>query len=646
MADREGRQVAAVKLPDGKELEIEAGESAGKVAARIGEGLARAALVARVDGREVDLEAPVEGGELFEVITANSPEGLEVLRHSTAHAMAQAITELYPGSRLTIGPPIQDGFYYDIEVEGRITDDDLPRIEERMREIIARDLPIEREEVSKAQARALYEDNPFKRELIDALEEGEITVYRQGDFFDLCRGPHVPSTGRLGEFKLQNIAGAYWRGDESNPMLTRIYGTAWPTRKELKAYLRRLEEARERDHRRIGRDLKLFTFSPDVGAGIPLFLPKGEMLRHLMEGYVREVQTRHGYQHVWTGNLANERLYERSGHLEHYRDAMYPPMVDGETQYRLKPMNCPSHMTLFNSEGHSYRDLPLRYAEFATLYRYEKSGELTGLTRVRALTQDDAHVFCTEGQVQEEFGRALAIIQEVLDTYGFEDYRVRLSMRDPEGGKYIADDEKWSRAEDALREALDAAGLAYEEVAGEAAFYGPKADFMARDVLGREWQLSTIQVDFIQPGRLGCEYIGEDGEGHTPVMLHRAVTGTTERFMAVLVEHYAGAFPLWLSPVQAVVIPVADRHLEYAATVEKQLADAGLRVEVDDTANSMQKKIRENARQKIPYLLVVGEREAESAGVNVRRRGQKEGEAMPAAEFVRRTLEEVARRER
>lgn len=638
--------MAAVRLPDGRELEVEAGESAREVAARIGERLARDAVVARVDGRVVDLDAPLEGGESFEVLTASSPEGLEVMRHSTAHAMAQAILELYPGSRLTIGPPIQDGFYYDIEVEGRITDEDLPRIEERMREIVERDLPIECEEVSKAQARALYSDNPFKLELIDALEEGDITVYRQGEFFDLCRGPHVPSTGRLGEFRLQNIAGAYWRGDESRPMLTRIYGTAWPTRKELKAYLRRLEEARERDHRRIGRDLKLFTFSPDVGAGIPLFLPKGEMLRHLMEGYVREVQTRHGYRHVWTGNLVNERLYERSGHLEHYRDAMYPPMVDGETRYRLKPMNCPSHMTLFNSEGHSYRDLPLRFAEFATLYRYEKSGELNGLTRVRALTQDDAHVFCTEEQVQEEFGRALAIVREVLDTYGFEDYRVRLSLRDPEGGKYIADDEKWSRAETALRDALDHAGIAYEEVAGEAAFYGPKADFMARDVLGREWQLSTIQVDFIQPGRLGCEYVGEDGASHTPVLLHRAVTGTTERFMAVLIEHYAGAFPLWLSPVQAVVIPVADRHLEYAGEVRERLAGAGLRVEVDDTLNSMQKKIRENARQKVPYLLIVGDREAEAESVNVRKRGEKEQEAMPTEDFIRRATDEVERRAR
>jgi threonyl-tRNA synthetase len=636
--------MAAVRLPDGNELEIEPDARARDVAEKIGPRLARDAVVAKLDGRLIDLDARLNGGGEFEVVTKDSPEGLEVLRHSSAHAMAQAILELYPGSKLTIGPPIEDGFFYDIEVNGRITEEDLPRIEERMREIVARDLPIEREEVSKAEVERLYADNPYKLEIIGDLEDGDISIYRQGDFFDLCRGPHVPSTGRLGVFKLQNVAGAYWRGDEKNPMLTRVYGTAWPTEKELKAYLRRLEEAKERDHRRIGKDLGLFTFSPEVGAGIPLFLPKGEMLRHLMEDYVREVQTRYGYEHVWTGHLVNERLYARSGHLEHYREAMYPPMVDGETRYRLKPMNCPSHMTLYNAAAHSYRDLPLRYAEFATLYRYEKSGELTGLTRVRALTQDDAHIFCTEEQVQEEFGRALAIIREVLDTYGFEDYRVRLSLRDPDDTKYIADDEKWARAEEALREALDAAGIPYEPVAGEAAFYGPKADFLARDVLGREWQLSTIQVDFIQPARLGCEYVGEDGKTHTPVLLHRAVTGTTERFMAVLIEHYAGAFPVWLSPVQAAVIPVADRHLDYARKVQEDLADEGLRVEVDESLSSMQKKIRENARQKIPYLLIVGDLEVVGGTVNVRRRGSKEQEVVAVEAFAERVLGEVAAR--
>jgi len=636
--------MAAVRLPDGNQLEIKPGDRARDVAERIGPRLLRDAVVAKLDGRLVDLDARLNGGGEFEVVTKDSPEGLEVLRHSTAHAMAQAILELYPGSKLTLGPPIEDGFFYDIEVAGRLTDEELPRIEERMREIAERDLPIEREEVSKKEAERLYADNPYKMEIIRDLQDGDISVYRQGDFFDLCRGPHVPSTGALGAFKLQNIAGAYWRGDENNPMLTRIYGTAWPTEKQLKAYLRRLEEARERDHRKIGKDLGLFTFSPEVGAGIPLFLPKGEMLRHLMEGYVRGVKSRHGYDHVWTGHLVNEKLYARSGHLEHYNDSMFPPMVDGETSYRLKPMNCPSHMTLYNSEAHSYRDLPLRYAEFATLYRYEKSGELTGLTRVRALTQDDAHVFCTEEQVQEEFGRALEIIREVLDTYGFTDYRVRLSLRDLDDPKYLAGDERWSRAEESLRTALEASGIEYYPGVGEANFYGPKADFIAKDVLGREWQLSTIQVDFFQPGRLGCEYVGEDGKAHTPVLLHRAVTGTTERFMAVVIEHYAGAFPVWLSPVQAVVIPVADRHLDYARKAQRDLANRDLRVEVDDSANSMQKKIRENARQKIPYLLIVGDAEAGEGTVNVRKRGDKRQEALEVGTFAERVLREAAAR--
>jgi threonyl-tRNA synthetase len=636
--------MASVKLPDGRQLEIEPGEKAREVAEKIGKRLARDAVVAKLDGELIDLDAPLNGGGDFEVVTIDSSEGLEVLRHSTAHAMAQAILELYPGSKLTIGPPIENGFFYDIEVAGRLTEEDLPRIEERMHEIVARDLPIQREEVSKAEAEDLYVDNPYKTEIIEGLEDGEISVYKQGEFFDLCSGPHVPSTGRLGAFKLQNIAGAYWRGDEKNPMLTRVYGTAWPTEKELKAYLRRLEEARARDHRKIGKDLELFAFSPDTGAGIPLFLPKGEMMRHLMEDYVREVQTRHGYEHVWTGHLVNEGLFAKSGHLEHYRESMFPPMIDGETRYRLKPMNCPSHMTLYNSRAHSYRDLPLRYAEFATLYRYEKSGELTGLTRVRSLTQDDAHVFCTEDQIQEEFARALEIVREVLDTYGFADYRVQLSLRDQDVAKYVADDAKWSRAEKELREALDTAAISYDEEAGEAAFYGPKADFIAKDVLGREWQLSTIQVDFIQPARLGCEYIGEDGKAHTPVLLHRAVTGSTERFMAVLIEHYAGAFPVWLSPVQAVVIPVADRHLGYAREVKEQLAEKDLRVEVDDSQNSMQKKIRDNSRQKIPYLLIVGDREAGQGSVNVRKRGEKQQEEMALDGFAQAVLGEVRSR--
>ena len=559
-----------------------------------------------------------------------APDDLYNLRHSTAHLMAQAIGELYPGVKYAIGPPIEDGFYYDFDLPKPISDEDFPRIEEKMREIVKRDLPIVREERERADARAfeMSLDQPYKVELIEDLPEGEvISFYRQGDWSDLCRGPHVPSTGHLKHFKLLSTAGAYWRGSEKNKMLTRVYGTAWFSKQELEDYLHRLEEAKARDHRKIGKELGLFIFAAEqVGSGIPLFLPKGEMLRHLMESYVREVQTRYGYQHVWTGHLVREDLYKKSGHYDNYADVMFPPMKDEEAgiAYRLKPMNCPSHMTLYNHSGlKSYRDLPLRFAEFATLYRYEKSGELTGLTRVRSLTQDDCHIFCTPDQIESEFGLALRLIREVLNRYGFSDYRVRLSMRGTEpGGKYVADDEKWEKATNALRRALEANGVEYYEAPGEAAFYGPKADFQTKDVLGREWTASTIQVDFIQPARLGCHYIDEHGQEQTPVVLHRAVTGSTERFMGLLIEQYAGAFPFWLAPVQCVLIPIADRHVPYASEVAGRLQTAGFRVEVDGRNEKMGKRIREAEVQKTPVMLVMGDKDIEGGTVSVRKRGE------------------------
>ena len=470
-------------------------------------------------------------------------------------------------------------------------------------------------------------------ELIDDLPEGEvISFYRQGDWIDLCRGPHVPSTGYLKHFKLLHLAGAYWRGSEKNRMLTRVYGTAWPTKQELYDYLQRLEEAKLRDHRKLGKELGLFVFAPEaIGSGIPLFLPKGEMLRHTMESYVREVQTRYGYQHVWTGHLVREDLYKKSGHYDNYADVMFPPMKDEDAgiNYRLKPMNCPSHMTLFNSQYHSYRDLPLRYAEFATLYRYEKTGELNGLTRVRALTQDDCHIFCTEDQIESEFALALKLIREVLTRYGFTDYRVRLSLRGEEpGGKYVADDEKWTKATTALRNALDANEVEYFEAAGEAAFYGPKADFLTKDALGREWQISTIQVDFIQPARLGCKYIDSESNERTPVVLHRAVTGTTERFLGVLIEQYAGAFPFWLAPEQIAIIPIAERHYAYANEVGEKLKAAGFRIKMDDRNEKMGKRIRESEMQKIPVMLILGDKDIENQTVSVRRRTEGDLGAM------------------
>jgi threonyl-tRNA synthetase len=578
------------------------------------------------------------------------------IRHSAAHVMAQAVLELFPEAKYTIGPPIEDGFYYDFELPRTLTPEDLAEIERRMRRIITGNHPFEKKVVSAEEARQIFKDQPYKLELIEGLEKGgydeygnplkekaEISIYRHANFVDLCRGPHVENTRQINPaaVKLMSVAGAYWRGDEKNPMLQRIYGTAWHSPQELEEYLWRLEEAKKRDHRKLGKELGLFYFSEDIGPGLPLFTPKGEMLRYLMEGYVRETQTRYGYQHVWTGHMVKEDLYRKSGHYDNYKESMFPPMVDENVVYRLKPMNCPSHMTLYKEMGrHSYRELPLRFAEFATLYRYEKTGELTGLTRVRALTQDDCHTFCTEEQIGSEFTRSLHLIQEVLGRYRFTDYKVRLSLRG-EGGKYVQDDEKWAKAEAALRKSLDENQVDYFEATGEAAFYGPKADFLARDVLGREWQLSTIQVDFIQPARLGLTYVGEDGQEHTPVVLHRAVTGTTERFMAVLIEHFAGAFPVWLAPVQAVLIPIADRHLPYIHEVAERLKKAGLRVEVDDRNERMNAKIRDAQKQKIPYMLVVGDQEVAQNQVALRLRSGENPGPISIEDFLARARQDI-----
>ena len=580
------------------------------------------------------------------------------IRHSSAHILAQAVLEMFPPgeAKVAIGPPIEDGFYYDFDLPRALTPDDFPAIEKRMRQIIAGKFPFQRRVVSAAEARKQFHDQTYKIELIDGLERGgldeygeplkeaaEISFYTHDSFTDLCRGPHVEHTGQVNPsaLKLLNIAGAYWRGDEKRPMLQRVYGTAWRNATELEEHLWRIEEAKKRDHRKIGKELGLFYFSDDIGPGLPLFTPKGEILRHLMEDYVREAQTRYGYQHVWTGHMVKEDLYHRSGHYDNYQDSMFPPLVDGETRYRLKPMNCPSHMTLYREMGrHSYRELPMRFSEFATLYRYEKTGELTGLARVRAVTQDDCHVFCTPEQIGSEFSLALRLIREVLERYRFTDYQVRLSLRG-EGGKYVEDAARWSLAEDALRQAMDADKVDYFEARGEAAFYGPKADFLARDALGREWQLSTIQVDFIQPARLGLVYIGEDNQEHAPVVIHRAVTGSTERFLAVLIEHFAGAFPLWLAPVQAVLIPIADRHVEYARGLLAKLKAAGLRVEINDSDDRMNAKIRDAQNQKVPYMLVVGDREASDNAVAARLRSGEQLAAMSLEALIARMEAEI-----
>jgi threonyl-tRNA synthetase len=584
------------------------------------------------------------------------------IRHSAAHVMAQAVVELFPDAKYTIGPPVENGFYYDFDLPRSLTPEDLQVIEKRMRQIIAGKHEFRKEVLSSDRAREIFKDQPYKIELIEGLEQGgydeygepldekpEISIYVHDTFVDLCRGPHVEHTGKINPsaVKLMNVAGAYWRGDEKRPMLQRVYGTAWRTSQELEEHLWRIEEAKKRDHRKLGRELGLFHFSDDIGPGLPLFTPKGEMLRYLMENYVRDVQTRYGYQHVWTGHLVKEDLFKKSGHYENYKDSMFPPLIDDAdkdkqaTAFRLKPMNCPSHMTLYKEIGrHSYREFPIRFAEFATLYRYEKTGELTGLIRVRALTQDDCHIFCTEDQIEAEFSLALQLIQEVLERYRFSDYKVRLSLRG-EGGKYVQDDEKWTKAEQALRSALDHNQVAYYEATGEAAFYGPKADFMARDVLGREWQLSTIQVDFIQPARLGLTYIGEDGQEHTPVVLHRAVTGSTERFLGVIIEQFAGAFPVWLAPVQAVLVPIADRHLPFAREVAEKLKTYGLRVEVDERPERMNAKIRDAQKQKIPYMLVVGDKEMEKGEVALRMRSGENPGPMPVEDFIKKAKDDI-----
>ncbi|MDQ2713747.1 MAG: threonine--tRNA ligase [Chloroflexota bacterium] len=569
---------------------------------------------------------------------------LQRMRHSAAHTMAEAVQELFPDARFAIGPAIEDGFYYDFELPRPLTPDDLPDIEQRMARIIAEKQPFQRDRWQRDKALAYFrtKDQPYKVEIIENLPDDEVGIYQQGDFLDLCRGPHVENTSQIGPFKLMRVAGAYWRGDEHRPMLQRLYGTAWFTQEELDQYLWRLEEAQKRDHRKLGRELKLFIISDEVPAGVPMFLPRGEMLRYLMESYVRETQERYGYQHVWTGHLGKVHLYKTSKHWFTYRENMFPVMQDEQEDiedegYVLKPMNCPHHIMLYKSQMHSYRELPVRYAEFATLYRYEKAGVLTGLARVRSVTQDDAHVFMQPSQIQEEFDRAVNLTQEVFDTYGLSDYWIRLSLRDPQKKEdYVGSDEVWEMAENSLRNALENRKIAYQEGIGEAAFYGPKMDFMVRDALGREWQCSTIQLDFVQPENFEIEYIGEDGQPHRPVMIHRAVTGSTERFMAMLIEHYAGAFPVWLSPVQVTLIPIADRHIEYANTVAQTLKAEGVRVEIDTRGERMNAKVRDAQMQKIPYMLVVGDKEAATNNVSVRLRTNENLGPVPLADFIER----------
>jgi len=582
------------------------------------------------------------------------------IRHSAAHMMAQAVMEMFPGeAKIAIGPPIENGFYYDFDLPRSLTLEDLEAIEKRMREIIASDQPFVRKEVSADEARQQFVDQPYKLELIDGLEKGSfdeygnpldekpvISFYIDGPFVDLCRGPHVESTGKVNPdaFKLLNVAGAYWRGDEKNKQLQRIYGTAWETAEELEQHLWRLEEARRRDHRKLGRELGLFTISQEVGPGLPLWLPKGAVLRDTLERFLRQEQLDRGYLPVLTPHIGKIDLYKTSGHWYTFRDNMFPPSAepgvdlesdksDGEV-YILKPMNCPHHIAIYKSEPHSYRDLPLRLAEFGTVYRFEQSGELSGLLRVRSFTIDDSHLFVTPEQLEDEFIKVVDLVLYGFRALGLEDFTARVGLRDPASSKYVGSDEVWERAQAAIINAATKVGLSYTVEAGEAAFYGPKLDFIFRDALERQWQLGTVQVDYNLPERFDLEYIGEDGQRHRPVMIHFALFGSLERMVATLIEHHAGAFPVWLSPVQAQIIPIADRHVAYAQEVQQKLKAAGIRAEVDSSSERMQAKIRAAQLQKIPYMLVVGDKEREARAVAVRLRSGEDLKSKPLDEFI------------
>ncbi|MGB5379798.1 MAG: threonine--tRNA ligase, partial [Acidimicrobiia bacterium] len=612
-------------LPDGSQRAYEDGTTGYDVAASIGTGLARAAVAVTVDGETLDLSRPIDRDGAFSVITENTDEGRAVLRHSAAHVMAQAVLDLFPGATFAIGPPITDGFYYDFDIGRPFTPEDLERIEERMAEIIEINQSFERESLSIDEALEMFEDQPFKSEIIRGVDEAEgagaseVSIYRNDAFVDLCRGPHVSSTGRLKAVKLMRSAGAYWRGDENKPQLQRIYGTAWEDRKALRKYLNRLEEAEKRDHRRLGVELDLYSFPSDLGSGLAVWHPKGGLLRKEIEDYSRRTHLAHGYEYVVSPHVAKADLWKTSGHLDFYAEGMYPAMeLDGEQQYYVKPMNCPFHILIYKSRSRSYRELPLRLFELGTVYRYERSGVVHGLLRARGFTQDDSHIFTTVAQMEDELQNLLDFVLMVLRDFGFTEFEADLSTRDPE--KSIGSDELWVLAEASLAKALETAELPYQIAHGEGSFYGPKIDIHVRDAIGRRWQLSTIQLDFAQPENFDLTYASPENIRERPVMIHRALLGSVERFVGVLVEHYAGAFPAWLSPVQATVVPVADRHIDYAFEVAEALGEGGVRVEVDAADETVGEKIRRAITQKVPAVLVVGDQDVEDGTVGLRLR--------------------------
>jgi threonyl-tRNA synthetase len=637
-----------VTLPDGSQKLLPPGATAADLAKAIGPGLAKAALAAKVNGEVRDLARPLPDGVAVELLTDKHPQALDVLRHSSAHVLATAVRQLFPHAKIGFGPPIEDGFYYDFEVPTPFTPEDLARIEAKMAEVTAADYPFVREEVDRAEARSRFVDDPLKLERIDDLGENEIiSVYTDGPFVDLCRGPHVPSTGRIKHFKLLHAAGAYWRGDERRQMLQRIYGTAWFTKDDLEAYLRRLEEARKRDHRLLGKQLDLYSIQEDVGPGLIVWHPKGAMVNFQLRRFIEDVILERGYQLVYTPHVTREQLFLRSGHLPLYAENQFPAMAAGEgeaedVRYRVKPMNCPMHILVYASQQRSYRDLPIRLAEIANVYRNERSGTLHGMLRVRGLTMDDAHIFLREEQIAQEIFELLDIVELVLGrTFGLS-YRLDLATRP---AKKLGSDATWDQAERALEDALRRRGATYRVDHGGGAFYGPKIDVKFNDAIGREWQGATIQLDFELPERFRLEYTGSDNRPHRPVMIHRAIYGTLERFVGFLIEHFAGAFPLWLSPEQVRVLPIADSQVAAARAVGEALRTAGLRVHVDDRSDTLNYKIRDAETHKVPYMAVVGQREAEAGSVAVRARGAgKKQEVLALEEFVRRLQEEVRTR--
>ncbi|WP_147532585.1 threonine--tRNA ligase [Bacillus marasmi] len=640
--------VVKITFPDGTVKEFPKGTTTEEIAASISPGLKKKAIAGKLNGNMVDLRRAIEEDGAIEIVTPEHQDALEVLRHSTAHLMAQAIKRLYKNVKLGVGPVIEGGFYYDIDLEESLTPEDLPLIEKEMAKIVKENIEVVREEVSRNEAVQIYKEigDEYKLELIEAIPEEEtVTLYKQGDFFDLCRGVHVPSTGKIKEFKLLSIAGAYWRGDSDNKMLQRIYGTAFFKKEDLQEHLRLLEEAKERDHRKIGKELNIFTNSQLVGQGLPLWLPKGATIRRIIERYIVDKEVSLGYDHVYTPIMGSVDLYKTSGHWDHYQEDMFPIMDMDNEQLVLRPMNCPHHMMVYKNGIHSYRELPIRIAELGTMHRYEMSGALSGLQRVRGMTLNDAHVFVRPDQIKDEFKRVVNLILEVYKDFNLGDYSFRLSYRDPQDTeKYFDDDAMWEKAQSMLKEAMDDLGLDYYEAEGEAAFYGPKLDVQVKTALGKDETLSTVQLDFLLPERFDLTYVGEDGKQHRPVVIHRGVVSTMERFVAFLIEEYKGAFPTWLAPVQVQVIPVSpDVHFEYAKEVQAQLKASGIRVELDGRNEKIGYKIREAQMQKIPYMLVVGDKEVESKAVNVRKYGEQNSETVPFDQFLADLKAEVNR---